>query len=455
MDLNVNKLSCFKAYDVRGKVPDELNEDLTFSIGRAYAQIFKPKKIVIGYDIRLSSRNITDALTKGLTESGVDVVNIGLCGSEQVYFATFHLKMDGGVMITASHNPSSYNGMKFMLKEAIPISSDSGLKDIEKATLERNFPVSSSKGKVEEININNDYIKHILSYIDISLLKPFKIVSNAGNGCAGPIIDLLEKELPLTIIKVNNEPDGSFPNGVPNPLLPENRKSTKDRVEKEGADVGIAWDGDFDRCFFFDEKGNFIEGYYIVGLLAEHILKSSPGGKIIHDPRLNWNTIELVKKLGGIPVLSKAGHAFMKEKMRAEDAIYGGEMSAHHFFRKFSYCDSGMIPWLLVLEIMSVGDSALSTLVEERIKQYPSSGEINYRLKDPASTIQEVIKKYQKEAKKINKIDGVSMEFELWRFNLRPSNTEPFVRLNVESKQDFKLMEEKTKEILKVLDAIC
>ncbi|MDY6864243.1 MAG: phosphomannomutase [Thermodesulfobacteriota bacterium] len=454
MRSNVNKLSCFKAYDVRGKVPDELNEDIAFNIGRAYAQIFKPKKIVIGYDVRLSSKNITDALEQGITKSGVDVVNIELCGAEQIYFAAFHLKMDGGIMVTASHNPSFYNGMKFVRERAVPISSDSGLADIEKAVIEKNFPASSSKGKIENININDDYKKHILSYIDTTSLKSFKVVSNAGNGCAGPIIDLLEKALPFNFIKLNNKPDGTFPSGVPNPLLAENRKSTESAVKKERANVGIAWDGDFDRCFFFDEKGTFIDGYYIVGLLAEHILKTNPGEKIIHDPRVVWNTIELVKKAGGVPIQSKAGHAFMKEKMRAEDAIYGGEMSAHHFFRKFSYCDSGMIPWLLVLEIMSVRDCSLSLLVEDRIKQYPSSGEINCHIKDTAVVTRNIIKKYREKAEKVDTIDGVSMEFELWRFNLRPSNTEPFIRLNVESKRDHKLMEEKTEEILEILQTM-
>jgi phosphomannomutase len=351
-------------------------------------------------------------------------------------------------MITASHNPKEYNGMKFVRQEARPISGDTGLRDLEKLVADGELPTAAeTAGKVESVDIAEAYVKHILSYVDVSQLKPLKVVVNAGNGAAGPILDVMEKYLPFELVKVHHQPDGNFPNGVPNPLLPENREATVKAVRESGADAGVAWDGDFDRCFLFDEQGNFIEGYYMVGFLATAFLQKNPGEKIIYDPRLTWNTEELVEENGGIPVISKSGHAFIKEKMRAENAIYGGEMSAHHYFRDFSYCDSGMIPWLLVLELLSRSGKTLSELMKERMERYPCSGEINSKVKDAYEVLARIEAEYGSKGK-ITKIDGLSVAFDDWRFNLRKSNTEPVIRLNVESRHDDNLMRKKTKELL-------
>ncbi len=382
----------------------------------------------------------------------MDVFDIGLCGTEEVYFATFNNSMDGGIMVTASHNPMDYNGMKLVREGSRPISGDTGLFEIKRLAENNCFPEAAAKGKTTSLDCRDAYISHLLGYIDKRFLKPLKVVVNAGNGCAGPVIDILEKHLPFEFIKINHKPDGRFPNGIPNPLLPENRAATIKAVLDHGADAGIAWDGDFDRCFLFDERGEFIEGYYIVGLLASAILLNHPGAKIIHDPRLTWNTIDLVRQAGGIPVQSKTGHAFIKERMRAEDAVYGGEMSAHHYFRDFAYCDSGMVPWLLVLEIICRAGKPLSSLVGERIRLFPASGEINRRLKDPVAALKRIEEKYSCNVVNIDHTDGLSMEFEKWRFNLRSSNTEPVVRLNVESRDDDKLMRQKTAEILSLID---
>ena len=438
----------FGAYDIRGIYPEDVNEELAYRIGRSFPGLFAAKKVAVGHDIRLSGPSIRDALVKGLTESGCDVVDIGECGTEMIYFTTAHLKLDGGIMITASHNPKEYNGMKFVRKESRPISSDTGLKELEKAVMEGEFTETAATGKVEKIDILEDYVEHILSYVDVKKLKPFKVVANTGNGAAGPIINALEKHLPFDIVKVNNIPDGNFPNGVPNPILQENRESTAKVVRETGADVGVAWDGDFDRCFLFDENGGFIEGYYMVGFLAQAFLKKNPGAKVIYDPRLIWNTIEIADELGGEAVMCKSGHAFIKDKMRQVNAIYGGEMSAHHYFRDFSYCDSGMIPWLLVLELLSQADGkSLSDLMKERMERYPISGEINSKVADAQEVLDRIEKDYGAKGK-VTKVDGLSVEFDNWRFNLRKSNTEPVIRLNVETRQDEKLCQEKTAELL-------
>ena len=448
------KISCFKAYDIRGRLPDQLNEEIAYRIGRAYAQFLQPKTVVVGQDIRPSSPALASALTRGLTEGGADVLDIGMCGTEEVYFATSYAKADGGIMVTASHNPADYNGMKLVREASKPISGDSGLDQIRLLAEKGNFVAPGKTGQVTHYEHRVAYLRHLLSYIDTSVLRPLKIVVNAGNGCAGPLLDLLEMQLPLEIIKICNEPDGSFPNGIPNPLLPENRGITRDAVLEHGAGLGIAWDGDFDRCFFFNELGEFIEGYYIVGLLADAFLAKQPDAKIIHDPRLTWNTIDLVQKAGGRAVMSKTGHAFIKERMRAEDAVYGGEMSAHHYFRDFAYCDSGMIPWLLVVELMCRQRKLLTELVGERMAMFPASGEINRTLSHPAAAIAALEKQYAPSAINVDHTDGLSIEYRDWRFNLRMSNTEPVVRLNVESRGDQALMEAKTGELLEFLDKI-
>lgn len=449
----IEELTCFKAYDVRGRVPDQLNADIAYRIGRAYGQIVQPEKVVVGHDIRLSSEEIKLALVEGLMDAGADVYDIGLCGTEEIYFATFHGEMDGGVAVTASHNPKDYNGMKFVREGSRPISADTGLLDIKALTEANSFPATGSRGKLMPYDCGEAYIQHLLSYADVSQLKPLKIVVNAGNGGAGAVVDRIEKSLPFEFIKVHHQPDGNFPNGVPNPMLEENRAATADQVKALGADMGIAWDGDFDRCFFFDERGEFIEGYYLVGLLAEAFLDSNPGGKIVHDPRLIWNTQDIVSSFGGKAIQSKSGHAFIKERMRRENACYGGEMSAHHYFRDFAYCDSGMIPWLLVAGLISASGQSLSAMVADRIAAFPCSGEINRTIEDPAAALAAMEDRFKSEAIEVDYTDGLSMSFDNWRFNLRMSNTEPVVRLNVESRADMKLMAAKTSEILAMLKA--
>jgi phosphomannomutase/phosphomannomutase/phosphoglucomutase len=447
------KISCFKAYDVRGRLPDELNEDIAYLIGRGYAEFVKPKRVVIGRDIRLSSAQLRDAVARGLTDSGVDVYDIGLCGTEGVYFATFHERMDGGIMVTASHNPPDYNGIKFVRERAKPISSDTGLVEIREFAEKEAFSTPARQGVKQDLETGGAYLEHLLGYIERDKLKPLKIVVNAGNGGAGLIIDQLERYLPFEFIKLFNQPDGTFPNGVPNPMLEENRAPTIDAILKNKADLGIAWDGDYDRCFFFDERGRFIEGYYIVGLLASVFLKRERGAKIVHDPRLTWNTLDIVNSLGGRPVLCKSGHAFIKEKMRTEDAAYGGEMSAHHYFREFAYADSGMIPWLLVTQTVCESGKPLSALVDERMRLFPASGEINRPLKDGKAAIKRIEQEYGGDARQVDYTDGLSIEFDDWRFNLRTSNTEPLVRLNVESRGDEALMRAKTEELLAHLES--
>ena len=472
-------LSCFKAYDIRGRMPDELNEDIAWRIGRATAEYLTPKTVVVGGDIRLSTPELKAALSDGLRSGGVDVIDIGLCGTEEVYFATSHLQAGGGIMVTASHNPKDYNGMKLVREESKPISGDTGLREIQRLAEEvfvepnRIGSPDIPFGSYRKISNLSPYVDHILSYIKPNELKPLKLVVNAGNGAAGHVIDAIEERfkatsmdggsacsagsinrstgVPVEFVKIHHEPDGNFPHGIPNPLLHDCRQATVDAVLEHNADMGIAWDGDFDRCFLFDEKGQFIEGYYIVGLLGEAFLAHYPGAKIIHDPRLTWNTIDQVAKAGGVPVLCKTGHAFIKERMREEDAVYGGEMSAHHYFRDFAYCDSGMIPWLLVTELMSHKGKKLSELVAERIALFPSSGEINSTLDNPQAAIERILGIYEKDAVAVDHTDGISLDMGEWRFNLRLSNTEPVIRLNVESRGDIPLMELKTSELLSLI----
>ena len=456
----MDKLTCFKAYDIRGQLGTELDESVAYRIGRAYAEFLKPKNVVLGGDIRLTSESLKAALSEGIRDAGADVLDIGMVGTEQVYFATSHLQADGGIEVTASHNPIDYNGMKPIREGSRPISSDTGLLDIKRMAEENNFsPIDAARrGGYTQVSIMQEYLDHLCGYVDFPAIKPIKLVMNAGNGAAGPVVDAIEArfkslQLPIEIIKIHNTPDGSFPNGIPNPLLPENRGSTIDAVLQHGADMGIAWDGDFDRCFMIDEKGNFIEGYYIVGLLAEAFLLKTPGAKIIHDPRLTWNTIDVAAKNGGQAIQSKTGHAFIKERMRAEDAVYGGEMSAHHYFRDFFYCDSGMIPWLLVMELISSSGRPLSDLVRAMVEAYPSPGEINRTIADPAKAIRQVKQHYEAKALVIDEIDGISMEFTDWRFNLRVSNTEPVVRFNVETRGDRELLKQRQNEVLAILEA--
>ncbi|MGE8236351.1 MAG: phosphomannomutase [Stenotrophomonas indicatrix] len=440
-------LPAFKAYDIRGRVPEELNEDLARRIGVALADQLSPGPVVLGHDVRLTSAALQDALAAGLRGTGREVIDIGLCGTEEVYFQTDHLRAAGGVMVTASHNPMDYNGMKLVKENARPISSDTGLFAISDAVVADTAPARpASAGQIAQHD-KSAYVDHLLSYVNAGKLKPLKLVVNAGNGGAGAIVDLLAPHLPFEFIRICHEPDGNFPNGIPNPLLPENRAATAEAVRQHGADFGIAWDGDFDRCFFFDHSGRFIEGYYLVGLLAKAALDRNPGGKIVHDPRLVWNTVEMVEQAGGVPVLCKSGHAFIKEKMRAEDAVYGGEMSAHHYFREFAYADSGMIPWLLIAQLISESGRSLADWVEDRMAAYPCSGEINFKVSDAKASVARVMEHFAAQSPALDHTDGISADFGDWRFNLRSSNTEPLLRLNVESRGDAALMQARTDEI--------
>ena len=449
------KLTCFKAYDIRGRIPDELNEDVAYLIGRAYAVFLRPKRVAVGHDVRSSSPTLSASLAKGLLDGGVNVLDIGLCGTEEIYFAAFHHRLDGGIMVTASHNPMDYNGMKLVREQAKPISGDSGLFAIhDLAVASDELTMTNRHGRLDYQPDKSAYIAHLLGYIDRRVLKPLKIVVNAGNGGAGPIIDALEPHLPFRFIKIHHEPDGTFPHGIPNPLLPECRDATAQAVREHGADLGLAWDGDFDRCFFFDATGRFIEGYYVVGLLAETLLARQPGAKIVHDPRLTWNTIQQVTNAGGVPVQSKTGHAFIKERMRLEDALYGGEMSAHHYFRDFAYCDSGMIPWLLIAELLSRCDQPLAALVDARMQAFPCSGEINFRVADAPAKIREILAAYADQQPALDETDGVGLEFPDWRFNLRTSNTEPLLRLNVETRGDAALLERRTEELRALIETV-
>ncbi|SEP93127.1 phosphomannomutase [Solimonas aquatica] len=445
-------MSCFKAYDLRGRVPDELNPDIAFRLGCAFADEFSPAKVALGRDIRHSSQPLLNALAHGLLSRGVEVLDLGLCGTEEMYWAAQQPGIDGAIEVTASHNPMDYNGMKLVRGGAVPVSGDSGLRALEQRVNGMTDKAPTTPPAMKALDLRDSYVRHLLGYIDPAKLKPLRIVVNAGNGVAGKIVDALAPHLPFEFLRVHHQPDGNFPNGIPNPLLPEMRQDTIDAVRNNKADFGVAWDGDFDRCFFFDEQGQFIEGYYVVGLLAQALLLKAPGSKIIHDPRLTWNTIDIVKSAGGVPIQSKTGHAFIKERMRLEDALYGGEMSAHHYFRDFAYCDNGNIPWLLVAQLISVAGQPLSALVSARMQAFPASGEINRKVADVKTTIEAVHQRFARNAQ-VEWTDGLSADFGDWRFNLRGSNTEPVLRLNVESRGDSALMAARTQELLDFIDA--
>lgn len=442
-------LACFKAYDVRGIVPEELNEEIAYAIGRAYASETGAKTVCIGYDIRLSGPSLYDALARGLNDEGVDVIHLGMIGTEMVYFATAKYGYDGGIMITASHNPPQYNGMKMVRKESRPISSDTGLNSIEQKAASFSGEPGPGGGSRRDQDVYADFVDHLLNIVHPSELKPLRVLADPGNGAAGLALDQLIPHLPLEVEKMRWEADGNFPNGVPNPILEESRAMTEAKMKEGKHDFAVAWDGDYDRCFFLDENGEFIEGYYIVGLLAQAVLTKDPSQTIIYDPRLTWNTLDIVSRLGGRAVVCKSGHAFIKEKMRAEDATYGGEMSAHHYFRDHWYCDSGMIPFLLVARLVSQSGRSLGQLVGDMIERYPCSGEINSTVADVKATLAKVEAAYSHG--KIDRLDGLSMEFDQWRFNLRGSNTEPVIRLNVETRGDKGLLHEKTEELLALI----
>jgi phosphomannomutase len=444
----LNDLSCFKAYDIRGRMPDQLNEEIAYRVGRAFVAFTSARTVVVGRDVRLSSEALCGALTRGLRDAGADVLDIGLCGTEEVYFATFDAQLDGGIMVTASHNPADYNGMKLVREQSRPISGDSGLAEIRDLVRDGDFETPHQRGSYRQLpDARQRYLAHLLGYVSVDELGALKLVVNSGNGSAGPILDRLESHLPFDLVKVQHHPDGTFPNGIPNPLLPERRRATIQAIRDSGADFGLAWDGDFDRCFFFDGSGRFIEGYYVVGLLAAELLTNHPGARVVYDPRLTWNTEQVVMSHGGVPVLSRSGHAFIKQKMREVDAAYGGEMSAHHYFREFSYCDSGMIPWLLVARCVCREGRSLADLVADYQRAFPCSGEINFEVNDSEAIIIRVLDHYRDQDPELDRTDGVSAAFDNWRFNLRRSNTEPLIRLNVETRGDPELLARRTAEI--------
>ena len=457
-------LNSFTPYDLRAELGEQLNPEVAYAIGRAYALTQNAKKVCVGGDIRLSSEELKNALARGLSEAGCEVLDLGLTGTEEIYFATVHHKLDGGIQVTASHNPKNYNGMKFVGPNSIPIGMANGLQDIkESAEKHLNHPSeNSSNSQIAEIRSGSclaEYIQHILNFISLDKLRPMRLFMNAGNGAAGHIIDAIEevfqnKNVPIEFIKINNEPDGNFPKGIPNPLLHSCRAETSQAVIDNNCELGIAWDGDCDRCFFFDSKGNFIEGYFIVGLLAQAFLQQNPKQIILHDPRLTWNTIDIVNENGGQCFKSKTGHAFIKKDMRERDAVYGGEMSAHHYFRDFFYCDSGMIPWLLIIELLSTKKISLGELLKERISLFPNPGELNFTIshKDEAIKSIEQYFRDQGDALIIEYFDGLNIEFKDWRFSLRCSNTEPLVRLNIETRANQDLLKHKLALIQSLLD---
>jgi phosphomannomutase len=458
-------LNSFTPYDLRAKLGEQLNPKVAYAIGRAYAISQKAKKVCVGGDIRLSSEELKNALARGLADNACEVIDLGLIGTEEIYFATDYLKLDGGIQVTASHNPKNYNGMKFVGPNSIPIGMENGLKDIKSlAETYLNSPEVSqstpSSAPIKKSSCLAEYIQHILNFIRLEKLRPMRLLMNAGNGTAGHIIDAIEEEfqkhhVPIEFIKINHQPDGNFPKGVPNPLLHACRAETSQAVVDNNCDLGIAWDGDCDRCFFFDNQGEFIEGYFIVGLLAKAFLEQNPKQIILQDPRLTWNTIDIVNKAGGQCFKSKTGHAFIKKDMRERDAVYGGEMSAHHYFRDFFYCDSGMIPWLLVIELLSSKQVSLQEILHERIKMFPNPGELNYTISKKEAAIKAVENYFRQDETKpliIEYFDGLNIEYPDWRFSLRCSNTEALVRLNIETRADETLLKNKLKLMNSLLD---
>ena len=432
-------LSCFKAYDIRGRLGVDLDTGIAFRIGRGFARALGARRVVLGRDCRASSAELADQVALALMAEGAEVLDLGLSGTEEMYFATSHFEADGGICVTASHNPMDYNGMKMVRAGSAPLDAATGLARI-RALAEADDFGPARTGHLRDVaqEARAAYVARVLSFVDIAALRPLKILVNAGNGAAGPTFDAIANELeargaPLSFIRMHHDPDGRFPHGIPNPLLPKNQPPTAERVRAAGADLGVAWDGDFDRCFFFDHEGSFIPGEYVVGLLAEVFLSRHPGATIIHDPRVIWNTLDVVERAGGRAVQSRTGHAFIKQAMRDERAIYGGEMSAHHYFRDFVHCDSGMIPWLMIAELVS-RKGALRDLVAERREAFPSSGEINFTLADVPAAVARVRAAFEPEARGVDETDGLSLDLGDWRFNLRASNTEPVLRLNVESR---------------------
>lgn len=452
------ELTCFKAYDIRGEIDININEAIAYRVGRSVAQHFNSKSIVVGFDARETSPAFAKAVGQGIMDAGSNLIDIGLAGTEEMYWAVSNFSASAGIVVTASHNPINYNGMKIVKSGSRPLDDNEDFKAIKNLAETEKWTKTDNKGSHLDYSdqARSDYVTKVMSFVNRNELKPLKIVINSGNGAAGPTFDAIEKKLntnypKIEFVRVDHTPNSTFPNGIPNPLLPENHHKTADIVKNVGADFGVAFDGDFDRCFFFDETGKFVPGEYLVGLLASIFLEKEQGATIVHDPRVIWNTQDIVSQKGGKAEQSKTGHAFIKQTMRKHHAVYGGEMSAHHYFRDFAYCDSGMIPWLLVAELVSIKNQSLGDLVKDRVSSFPSSGEINFKVKDADSSITSVLENYQTQAKTLDKMDGFSLTIDDWRFNLRKSNTEPLVRLNVESKGTSINLDEQVKKISKLL----
>jgi len=452
------ELTCFKAYDIRGEIDININEAIAYRVGRSVAQHFNSKSIVVGFDARDTSPAFAKAVGQGIMDAGSNLIDIGLAGTEEMYWAVSNFSASAGIVVTASHNPINYNGMKIVKSGSRPLNDNDDFKAIKNLAETEKWAKTDNKGSHLDYSnqARSDYVTKVLSFVNRNKLKPLKIVINSGNGAAGPTFDAIEKKLntnnpKIEFVRVDHTPDSTFPNGIPNPLLHENHHKTADIVKNVGADFGVAFDGDFDRCFFFDETGKFVPGEYLVGLLASIFLEKEQGATIVHDPRVIWNTQDIVSQKGGKAEQSKTGHAFIKQTMRKHEAVYGGEMSAHHYFRDFAYCDSGMIPWLLVAELVSIKNQSLGNLVKDRVSSFPSSGEINFKVKDADNSISSVLENYQSQAKTLDKTDGFSLIIDDWRFNLRKSNTEPLVRLNIESKGTSINLDDQVKKISKLL----
>lgn len=450
------ELTCFKAYDVRGVLGDNLDTGIAERIGRAFAELSGPGRVVVGYDARETSPELAKALAKGITSRGVDVLDIGLGGTEEVYFATGQYEACGGVMVTASHNPIEYNGMKLVGAGSRPLDPATDLKSLKSMAEADSYETSPEPGRIERLSFRSAFAEHVCGLAKPERIGPLRVLVNPGNGTAGATFDAVAGELMarganLDIVRMHHEPDPTFPNGIPNPLIPENQVQTSERVVAEGADLGVAWDGDFDRCFFFDEKGSIVPGEMVVAILAEAALSREPGAKIVHDPRVTGAIRATISAAGGEAVVTKTGHAFLKAKMRETGAPYGGEMSAHHYFRDFFYCDSGMIPWVQFLEILSNRGTTASALVADLRARFPSSGEINFRVKDANATMERVVECMQAAAEEIDRLDGASIDFGTWRMNIRASNTEPLLRLNVETAGNTALLDEKVAEMRELI----
>ena len=452
-------LSCFKAYDIRGRLGDELNADIAQRIGRAFGQVMGARRVVLGRDVRPTSQTLADAVAQGLMAAGVEVLDLGLSGTEETYFATTHLGACGGICVTASHNPMDYNGMKMVKRGSAPIGQADGMAAIKDLAESGDYAPARAGGRITDASATRiAYVARLMEFVDVAALKPMRVLVNAGHGAAGPSFDALADALaragaPIDFMRVHHAPDGSFPAGIPNPLLDENQPLTAGPVVAQGADMGVAWDGDFDRCFFFDHQGGFVPGEYVVALLAEAFLAKEPGQKIIHDPRVIWATQDRVRDLGGQALQSKCGHSFIKQTMRDTGAVYGGEMSAHHYFRDFMACDSGMIPMLLMIELISRRGQSLKDLLAQLRAAYPSSGEVNFRVTDQASVIAAIEARYAPLAVARDDTDGLSLSFDDWRFNLRASNTEPLLRLNIEARGKPDLVAEKLAEMRALIEA--